>query len=206
MAKPTLHSKIGTAAKLLTYAENVLQKSKDNADLFIDAAETMVELEAAIAAYRKGMTEAAYRDMRQVVIKNQQAEVLKQILQRHALYVEMVANGDPNLILASGFTPNRSTVQPAAGMSPKANDLRVEVKHTGTNSVNLRVDAWKSARFYQFEFRKADSMNDWASVLSTKSRTVIKGLESKQEYEFRVTYLGTDPTPNYSETVRCFVV
>src|SRR5690606_19379285 len=206
MAKPTLSSKIGTATKLLTYAENVLQKSKDNADLFTDAAETILELEAAIEAYRNSLTESAYRDMRQVVIKNQQAEVLKQILYRYSLYVETVANGDPNLILASGFMPNRSTVQPAIGMSPKANDLRAEVKHTGTNSIHLRVAPWRPARYYQFEFRKAESMNGWTPVLSTKSRTVIDGLEERQEYEFRVTYLGTDPRPNYSETVRCFVV
>lgn len=206
MAKPTLTTKIGTATKLLTYAEKVLQKSKDNADLFTDAAETMIELEAAIGAYRNGLTESAYRDMRQVVIKNQQAEVLKQVLYRYSLYVETVSNGDPNLILAAGFLPNRSTVQPAIGMSPKATDLRAEVKHVGTNSVHVRVSSWKFARFYQFEFRKAGSMNDWTRVLSTKSRTVIQDLEEKQEYEFRVTYLGTDPTPNYSDTVRCFVV
>lgn len=206
MAKPTLSSKIGTATKLLTYAENVLKKSTENADLFNDAAPTLVELEAAIVAYRNGLTESAYRDMRQVVIKNQQAEALKQLLYQHALYVETVSNGDPNLILAAGFIPNKSTVQPAMGMSPRPNDLRAEVKHVGTNSVHLRVNSWKPARFYQFEFRKAGSMNEWTRILSTKSRTVVPGLEDKQEYEFRTTYLGTDPTPNYSEIVRCFVV
>lgn len=203
MAKPTLSSKIGTATKLLTYAENVLQKSKDNADLFTDAAETILELEAAIEAYRNGLTESAYRDMRQVVLKNQQAEMLKQILYRYSLYVETVANGDPNLILASGFMPSKSTTQPI-GMSPKANDLRAEVMHPGTRSVNVRVKAWKPAKLYQFEFRQADSMNGWTPILSTKSRTVIRGLEHGQEYEFRVTYVSTDPTPNYSDIVRCY--
>lgn len=203
MAKPTLSSKIGTATKLLTYAENVLKKSTENADLFPDAAAFMQELETALATYRDGLTEATYRDMRQVIIKNQQAEVLKEVLYRYSLHVEMVSNKDPNLILAAGFIPNKSTTQ-AIGMSPKANDLRAEVKHPGTNSVNVRVNAWKSAKLYQFEFRKADSMNDWTRVLSTKSRTVIQGLEHGQQYEFRVTYVSTDPTPNYSDIVRCY--
>lgn len=206
MAKPTLSSKIGTATKLLTYAENVLQKTKDNADLFTDAAETIVLLETAVEAYRNGLVESAYRDRRQVVIKNQQAETLKRVLHTHALYVESVSAGDPNVILAAGFIPSQSTVQPPVGASPRPSDLRAEIKHAGTCSVHLRVNSWKYARYYQFEYRKVGSLSEWTRVLSTRSRTVIQELEKGQEYEFRATYLGSDPAPNYCDTVHCYAV
>ena len=205
MAKPTLFSKIGTEAKLLTYAENVLKKSQENAILFPDAASTLVELEMALEDYRKGLAQAAYRDMRQVVIKNQQAAVLKQVLYRYACYVETVADGDPNLILAAGYIPSKSTHE-SIGFSPKPHNLRVEIYQGGSNAVQLRVNSWRPSRYCQFEFRKVGSKDEWTKVLSTKSKTVIQELEHLQEYEFRVTYLGADPTPNYSDTVRCYVV
>ncbi|MBD1431337.1 fibronectin type III domain-containing protein [Sphingobacterium sp. DN00404] len=205
MAKPTLSSKIGTAAKLLTYAENVLKKSIENAVLFPQAESTIAELEAALEAYRNGLVEAAYRDMRQIVIKNQQAETLKQVLYRYALYVEMVANGDPNIILAAGYIPSKSSTV-SIGFSPKPHNLRVEIYQGGNNAVQLRVNSWRPARYCQFEYRKVGSGSEWTKVLSTKSKTVIQDLEHLQEYEFRVTYLGADPTPNYSDTVRCYIV
>lgn len=206
MKKPTLTSKIGTAAKLLTYAENIVQKSTENAELFVEAAEQLTELESALAAYRNALAEASYGDRRLVVIKDQQAAILKNVLYKYSLYVDGLANGDASIILAAGFIPSKSTVQPASGPSPKPNDLRAEVKHTGTNSVQLQVNSWAKARYYQFEYRKVGSLNEWNSILSTKSKVLVQELERLAEYEFRVTYLGNDPTPNYSDTARCVVV
>jgi hypothetical protein len=205
MAKPVLSTKTRTESQLVQYASNVVKKSKENADLFPDATEKVTLLETALADYTNSLSEAAFRDMRQVVIKNQQAVLVRQLLYDLSLHVESVAKGDPNIVLAAGFVPGKNNA-PNAGISPKANDLRAVVTHPGTNTVQLRVNPWRPARFYQFEYRKAGSLNEWTTVLSTKSKLGISGLDYLQEYEFRVTYLGTNPTPNYSDTVRCVVV
>ncbi|NGM62525.1 hypothetical protein G5B30_11430 [Sphingobacterium sp. SGG-5] len=205
MAKPVLTSKTGTEAKLVQYASNVVKKVTENAPLFPDATEKVTLLETALADYTASLSEAAFRDMRQVVIKNQQATVVKELLYDLSLHVESVAKGDPNILLAAGFIPSKEHTE-SIGISPKANDLRAVVTHPGTNTIQLRVNTWRPARFYQFEFRKADSLNEWTKVLSTKSRIAISDLDYLQEYEFRVTYLGSIPTPNYSDPVRCVVV
>lgn len=205
MAKPVLTSKTRTESRLVQYASNVVKKSKENADLFPEATEKVTLLETALADYTDSLAEAAFRDMRQVVIKNQQAVLVRQLLYDLSLHVESVAKGDPNIVLAAGFVPGKNNA-PNAGISPKANDLRAVVTHPGTNTVQLRVNPWRQARFYQFEYRKAGSMNEWTTVLSTKSKLGISDLDYLQEYEFRVTYLGTIPTPNYSDTARCVVV
>lgn len=204
MKKPAVSSKTGTESQLIAYASNVIKKSQENASLFPDAAEKVTLLESALADYTDSRTEASFRDMRQVVIKNQQAVVVRQALYDLSLHVESVAKGDPNILLAAGFIPSKDKIS-NVGQAPKANDLRVLVVHPGTNTVQLRVHRWRPARFYQFEYRKVGSMNEWTKVLSSKSKTSIPNLEYAQEYEFRVTYLGTDPTPNYSDTVRCLV-
>ncbi len=205
MAKPVLTSKTRTESRLVQYASNVVKKSKENADLFPDATEKVTLLETALADYTDSLSEAAFRDMRQVVIKNQQAVLVRQLLYDLSLHVESVAKGDANIVLAAGFVPGKNNA-PNAGISPRANDLRAVVTHPGTNTVQLRVNPWRPARFYQFEYRKAGSLNEWTTVLSTKSRMAISGLEYLREYEFRITYLGTNPTPNYSDTVHCVVV
>ncbi len=205
MAKPVLSSKTGTEARLVQYTSNVVKKTKENATLFPDATEKVALLETALADYTASLSEAAFRDMRQVVIKNQQAAVVRQLLYDLSLHVESVAKGDPNILLAAGFVPGKDSTG-NIGISPKANDLRAVVAHPGTRTVQLRVRPWRSARFYRFEFRKAGSLNEWTQVLSTKSRLAIPDLDYLQEYEFRVTYLGSIPTPNYSDTVRCVVI
>lgn len=204
MKKPVVSSKTGTESKLIAYASNVVKKSTENAALFPDATEKVTLLESALADYMDSRAEAAFRDMRQVVIKNQQAVTVRQALYDLSLHVESVAKGDPNILLAAGFIPGKDN-SASVGQAPKANDLRVAVPHPGTNTVQLRVNRWRPAKFYQFEYRKAGSMNEWTAVLSSKSKLTIADLEYREEYEFRVTYLGTDPTPNYSDTVRCLV-
>ncbi|HLT87886.1 MAG TPA: hypothetical protein VKZ57_09860 [Sphingobacterium sp.] len=204
MKKPAVSSKTGTESQLIAYASNVVKKSQENASLFPDAAEKVTLLESALADYMEARTEASFRDMRQVVIKNQQAVMVRQALYDLSLHVESVAKGDPNILLAAGFIPSKNNTS-SVGQTPKANDLRAMITHPGTNTVQLRVNRWRPARFYQFEYRKTGSMNEWTKVLSSKSKMSISNLEYAQEYEFRVTYLATDPTPNYSDTVRCLV-
>lgn len=205
MAKPTLSSKIGTGAKLLQYAETVLAKTTENASIFAEPQPSLAELEAAIEQFRTSMTEASFRDMRQVVLKNQHATALKEILYNLSLYVETVAQGDPAIVLAAGFIPSKQLHEPV-GLSPKPHDLRAEVRDAGTQSVHVRVRAWKFARYYQFEFRKLQSGGEWTRILSTRSKIHVTDLDYLQEYEFRVSYLGSDPALNYSDTVRCAVV
>lgn len=205
MAKPTLSSKTGTGAKLLQYAETVLVKTTENASIFTEPQPSLEDLSDAITVFRDSMTEASFRDMRQVVLKNQHATALKEILYNLSLYVETVAQGDPAIVLAAGFIPSKDMREPV-GLSPKPHDLRAEVRDAGTQSVHVRVNTWKHARYYQFEFRKVGSGEEWSRMLSTKSKVHITDLEYLNEYEFRVSYLGSNPALNYSETVRCAVV
>jgi hypothetical protein len=205
MAKPVLSSKTRTAATLMQYAENVFTKTTENADLFPDPIPTLSELAAGIQAYRISLTEAAFRDMRQVELKNEQMAKLKKLLYNLSLYVQTIAQGNAAIILAAGFIPSK-TSRNTAMRSPKPTDFRVEIPQTGLCTVNMRVKPWSPARFYRFEYRKTGIESDWTEILTGKPSILIKDLERLQEYEFRVTYLGTDPTPNYGDVICCHVV
>src|SRR5690606_41386547 len=105
MKKPAVSSKTGTESQLIAYASNVVKKSQENASLFPDAAEKVTLLESALADYMEARTEASFRDMRQVVIKNQQPAMVRQALYDLSLPVESVAKGAPDVLLAAGLIP-----------------------------------------------------------------------------------------------------
>ena len=115
-----------------------------------------------------------------------------------ALYVAQMAKGDPEIILAAGYDHNK--MPRPGGPCPKPNDFRVELQREGNGRVKLRVKANKLARMYRFEYRRRDRDERWMELLSSASRTIADGLEALTLYDFRVVYLGTDPTLTYSVT------
>lgn len=205
MTRPVLSSRTNTIAKLLQYAENVYVKTTENSDLFPPIVALLPQLKTDIERIRAAIAEAAFRGLREIKLKNQQAVKLHDQLRNIAFYVNMIAAGDSAVILAAGFIPSKSTANNPC-QSPQPTDFRVEIKQQGLCRIHMRVKVWHKARYYKFEYRKVDSEDAWTALLSGKCRAVVHGLQHLQLYEFRVTYLGTDPTPNYSNTVQCYAV
>ena len=204
MKKPTIYSVAKSATKLLRYAENIAAKMTENADLFPEPSPSLAELDTAIADLREALAEAAFRDMRKVELKNQCHAALKQVVYGLSLYVDHMAQGDAATILAAGFLPSKDNTP--TGPPPKPTDFRVALLDTGEQRLKLRVKAWERIRMYQFEYRKVGGTGDWQRVLCSRSVCVLEGLESLKQYEFRVAYIGTDPTVTYSDVIRSYVL
>lgn len=200
MKRPTLHFQNLTAAQLMQYAEQILIKMGQEEDLFATPQPTLSDVEDSLAVFRMSAAEAAYNDRRAILMRNTQRRELEGLLYELSKYVDTVAGGDESLVLASGFIPTRAR-KSTGGRIPKALNLRVEPEGLGTGSVELRVDRWEYARMYSFEYRKKGSDELWQQLLSSRSTAVLEGLTAFEEYEFRATYLGVDPKPNYSDVV-----
>lgn len=202
MIKPNYRSK--DATELLNYAEHIFKSMTDNASMFIDPVPSLTVLETALVAYRAAYAEATHRDMRAVVIKGQKGKELQQLIYRLSHYVDAQALGDPNIILAAGYKPSKST-QNRSERTPKATGLKVKNREVGSGVLKIAVDPWKSARLYQYEHRLKGG-EEWTSMLNTKSVVELSGLDKLKEYEFRVSYLGTDTVTNFSDVVTALVV
>lgn len=204
MRKPVLKLRENRQAQLLKYAENVLIKLTQHADIFVDPQPALPVLEAALQAYRESLAEASFRDRRAVTIKNQRKKELETVIYELSLYVDQVAKGDPAIVLAAGFeTVSRGR---SSELSPKAENLRVEAIGVGTGLTRLRVKPWKRAKVYRFEYRKKAADEAWNILLHTKSVCRLDQLELLQEYEFRVAYVGTGTSLMYSDVVSAYVV
>lgn len=146
MITPNYYCK--TAKELLNYAEHIFQKMIENESMFTDPIPGLITLEGALIAYRAAYTEAAHRDMRAVIIKDQKGKELQEVIYRLSHYVDAVAQGDPAIILAAGYRTSRPTTQ-SVGRTPQAQGVRVSNIRVGTGIVQVKVDPWKPARCTQ---------------------------------------------------------
>lgn len=202
MTKPIYRSY--NATELLHYAENILLKMTQNAELFPAPTPSLTILEDSLNTYREAYAEATFRDKRAVVLKGQKGDDLQQVIYRLSQYVDIVADGDEAVILAAGFRPTLPKTN-RLGRTPQAEHVRIEVVKIGTGVVRIRVKPWPPARLYRYDYRKMGT-ETWESILSSKSTLEVSMPEMLLQYEFRVSYLGRDTEPNFSNTVTALVV
>lgn len=204
MAKPILQFRSLSGPQLAQYADNILVKMTENAIVFPDPDPSLADLESVLTLFNRSLADAAFRDMRQVEIKNQHLAALRQVIFELSLYVTKVSKGDRAIILAAGFMPSKTAAP--IGVAPKPQDFRAQLMLDNPGHVRLRVNAWKPTLVYQFEYRKRQEGEPWKHVLSSKSTCVISGLETLEAYEFRVAYINSDPLVTYSDVVSTHVL
>ncbi|WP_437921625.1 hypothetical protein [Sphingobacterium sp. LRF_L2] len=201
MIKPIFKS--STATGLLRYAEGILLKMTQNISLFPEPNPTLASLEGSLSTYREAYAEANFRDTRAVLIKGKTGKDLQEIIYRLSHYVDAIAKGDAEIIVAAGFTA--SSLRGNAGKTPQAQGVTISNVQVGTGVLRIKVNPWKYARIYRYDYRKKDT-EAWTSVLHSKSTLEISALEMMQTYEFRVSYIGTDTEPNFSPIVSAIAV
>lgn len=202
--KPSTRAQKLNDSNFMQYVEQIIQEMGKAQSIFPEPVPGLGVIESALIAFRLSATEAAYRDTRAVSLRNTRRRELEYLLNELAKYVDTVAQQDSNTILASGFALSKEASS-YGGLVPAATRLIAEPQQVGSSRIKLKVDPWQGARVYQFEFRKRGEMT-WSTQLSTKSTCFVDGLEMFSEYEFRATYVGIDPRPNYSKVVLSYVV
>lgn len=202
MKRPTLQSHNVSNARLDLYATGILNGMLQNGDVFSSPTPSLGELERALVDFRTAVADAAHRDQRAILLRNQKRKELFKILRLLSFYVSRVADGNESIILLSGFIPSKDPVN--SGDNPKPSKLRAKPE-IGLSGIDLSVAPWRPARMYQFEYRKKGSTDPWSVQLSSKSRCRITGLERFAEYEFRVSYIGRTARLLYSDIIYSYV-
>lgn len=205
MSKLTIKEVRQPDVQLMQTGEQIFTKMTAESTLFATPVPTLAALETALISFRNSATEAAYRDTRAIIVRKQKRASLVYLIKELGKYVDTIAKGDDSIILAAGFGL-RKPKNYYHGLVPKAKAPLAEPNKIGSGRILLRTNPWAGARMYQFQCRLKDSPHAWVSQLSSKSTCIIEGLEQFKEYEFRVTYIGIDPTPNYSDSTSSYVL
>lgn len=205
MRKPTTDFKNLDSAQLIQFGEEIVKKMEEHDTIFVTPIPSLTAISAAIVDFRKSVANAAFNDRQAISIRKESRAELEYLINELAKYVDTMARGNATIILSAGFVPSKEATY-AIDPNPKAMNLRVEPVGLGTTRVIAKVEPWKKARYYQFEYRKKGSSAEWEKILSTKAVLEINNLVAFEEYEFRATYLSRDTTPNYSDVISTFAL
>ena len=121
--------------------------------------------------------------------RNSALATFKAAVVRLQNYVEVVANGNHEIILSSGFelrNPPTKTLLPPAPLT--LNTLRAEI----TGEIILKWETTHKAKISLVEYTLDPINGPWISAgQSSRSKFVAKGLQPGQLYYFRVAQFNT---------------
>lgn len=136
--------------------------------------------------------------------RRQQRARLEALLRSLALYVQQAGNGDPLVLLGSGF-PLRKTAQPA-GQLPAPGNLRV-VRGQVSGQLKVRCNKVVRAGSYQWRYAAVATPGAWTLADPTLGAShVFDGLVPGTCYIVQVRAVGSAGPSDWSEAAPVMVV
>ncbi|MGB6035993.1 MAG: hypothetical protein WBG42_06980 [Cryomorphaceae bacterium] len=167
---------------------------------FADPQPTLADLQTKLDEFEALAITAEDGTKRDRVARDISAKELKEMLRVLANYVAMVAAGDANTILSSGFDI-RNEAEPAP---PVTNPAALKaVRSSISGIVELDWEPVTSALNYRVMMTTSDPNlveAEWTSVtITSKSKAEINNLTAGQYYWFKVQAIGRSGMSGYSD-------
>ena len=187
-------------AELEQKAELILNSMEGNS-FFETPFVKLSELDTAIKAFDLAIIKAKDGGKVEMLERNNRRKELTALLDKLALYVQLMGEGNDVALVSSGFSLSK-TPNPI-GVLPKPQGFTVTAKNPGT--ITLKLKAVHGAKSYQYEYRKKGD-SGWIIVADTKHMLTLTTLESGVGYEFRVTGIGANTQRVYSDILSSFIL
>jgi hypothetical protein len=187
-------------AKLVIFCQSVITALKTNPNVPTPQPD-IPALQAALDDLTAAISAALAGGKEQREIRKTKRLALIELLKQEAAYVSVVCNGDIAKILSTGF--DVSKLPQPIGPLPKPEKFRVQATQKGMLKCSLKKI--KGAKNYVFDYKLAGA-DTWESVMSTKTRITLTGLESGKEYVARVLPIGVSEERTYSDEITSFVL
>lgn len=182
-------STLGEAA-LAQFAVNVLTRMKGNPKFASLKTVVETDLQAASDRFAQAILEAADGSRTKIAEKRVRRQELLDTLERLAVQLTVLADGDEAAILDAGFNPRRRTGQRLDTTPEQVTGLRASSGYR-PGEVLLEYNVAARARMYGVEW-SADQGVSWHNgIYPSARRAVVTGLPIRQEVWFRVFALGT---------------
>lgn len=182
-------STLGEAA-LAQFAVNVLARMKGNPKFASLKNHVETDLQTAVDRFALALQEAADGSRTRIAEKRVRRQELLDVLERIAVQLTVLAEGDEAVILDAGFSPRRRAGQRSDTTPEQVTGLRASSGYR-PGEVLLEYNRAARARMYGVEW-SADQGASWHNgIYPSARRAVVTGLPSRQEVWFRVFALGT---------------
>lgn len=187
-------------ADLEQKAELIIDSMSGNPN-FANPVPPIADLQAATIAFDAAIIKAKEGGKKEQLARDLKRDELIAVLDKLALYVQMEGDGDDVALASSGFSLSKP--RQAVGILPKPQSFKVQPENPGSIKLSLKII--RGSKSYQYEYRKKGD-EAWSVAVFTKSHFLLTGLESGQQYEFRVTAVGTSEQRIYSDTISSYIL
>ncbi|MCD6067652.1 MAG: hypothetical protein K0S33_2478 [Bacteroidetes bacterium] len=186
-----------SVSEKLNKAKRVMNAILTNSNVFTSPGTAVSDLATATTNLENAWNNAEDGGKSLTAIMHDREKIFDAAMIHLAYYVELTANGDPEIIHLAGLD-----VRPTPNHTGPAS---FEAKHgDGNGSINLKVKAVKGAS-YLWEYSVDNAT--WVDAGGTKqSRTEINGLTPGSRYWFRYALIDKDGQQPWSEPLSIIVV
>lgn len=164
----------------------------------------LATIEAASTAYSASLVEAGTGNRAAIALKNMRRAELTELLAQLCMCVNFLGNGQPELLLTTGFDVSKERV-PTVITVPQ--NLQVE---NGENSgqLLLSVTRVKGAASYLYEYTTDSTLapNTWVATSASKSKLKFSNLLPGTVYYCRVGAVGPYGQLLYSPVLSRMVI
>lgn len=170
-----------------------------NASIFKMPVPTPGEMVQQNAITVAAIEDAKSRDREKIGQRNVEVAKSKNMLRTSALYVDLIAQGDYDTIVKSGFTPSKTPIKPQPLEAPADFKLRHSVLSGSLEGSCKRPKGAKFFKYQQCTTNPAVAAN-WSDVgISFSSRHAITGLTPGQQYWFRMCAVNSVSQSDWSD-------
>ena len=187
------------ASKLMNKVTVIVTKMTGNVN-FPDPTPSLADLTTANEALSAANTAASSGDRDAILLRNNQEQVVANMLRTLASYITMVSNGDGAIIQSSGFEL-QNLPEPQPNLTRPADVKSVRGQQAGEVEVS-----WKSvqgAMSYLVEMttgEPSDPASVWTTVaITTKVKAIFSNLDIGNFYYYRVRALGRNNESSWSD-------
>lgn len=172
--------------------------------IFINPTPAMAEMLDAISKYSDSVTAAAEGGRTLIAARKANRKALEIMLRQWAAYAMMVAKGDREILISSGFdlVKENETVDVAAPrlLSVKTGRIsgQVIVRATGASGVKSYL--------HEYTTDPVTETSQWTRHISTRGTFIFDGLKPLQKYAFRTGILGSGDVITYSQVITWIVL
>ncbi len=156
-------------------------------------------LNDSIKTFSDALALAKTRDKVKVATKNNLRAALEMTLRNLANYCAFVAKEDRAQLVSSGFPVSADSLSPKTLSAPE-NFTVQSGNHPG--EVTVSINRIRAANAYLLLYKLASAENGaWAHATNSLPYFTLTGLESLQQYNFKMGAIGTRGQTVYTETI-----
>ena len=159
----------------------------DGNPIFPDPPPALAAAKKELPVFRESITKASGGDEEMRFIRKNKRAVLIGFLSELAEYVTLKANGDPAILVSSGFELNKGRGEKTM-LAIK--ELKVTIDRTGEAVTQVKRVAGAKAYVHQYTPDPMTGDSVWINKCTTDNSYTFTDLTSKEKYWFQVIAIG----------------